>query len=64
MAIAESWYWDLKQGRAVSAADRGPGDDVLGPYPTKEAAENWRATHDARDETWEKEDREWEGEDG
>jgi hypothetical protein len=46
------WYFDLKTGRAVSDDERGPAKDLLGPYPSKEAAENWRATHDAREDAW------------
>jgi hypothetical protein len=48
----DGWYFDLKAGRAVSGDERGPAKDLLGPYPSKEAAENWRATHDAREDAW------------
>lgn len=52
------WWFDVKQGRAVSDEERGPDRDVLGPYPTKEAAEDWRSGHDARNEAWDEDDRE------
>jgi hypothetical protein len=58
----EEWYWDLKQGRAVPASERGVADELLGPYPTKEDAEHWRDRLDERNEEWERADREWEGE--
>jgi len=54
------WYWDLEHNVAVTADERGPGDRMLGPYPTKGAAENWRATSEARNEAWDDADEEWE----
>lgn len=53
------WYWDLEHQRAVPAAERGPGDHMLGPYRTKGEAENWKATVEARNETWDDADEEW-----
>ncbi len=54
------WYWDLTKGKAVPAAERGPGDHMLGPYATKGEAENWKATSEARNEAWDEADEEWE----
>ncbi len=54
------WYWDLEKGRAVPAAERGPGDHMLGPYATKGEAQNWKATSEARNEAWDEADEEWE----
>ncbi len=56
----EQWYWDLNHQRAVPAAERGPGDQMLGPYPTRAEAENWRAKVEARNEAWEDDDEAWE----
>jgi hypothetical protein len=53
------WYWDLRRGVAVPAVERGPSDDMLGPYPSREAAENWKAKVEERNETWERDDEEW-----
>lgn len=53
------WYWDLKRKRAVPADERGPADDLLGPYRTKGAAENWHATVESRNDAWEADDEEW-----
>jgi hypothetical protein len=58
----EQWYWDLRKNRAVRASERGPGEDVMGPYDTKEDAEHWREKVEARNEAWEQADREWAGE--
>ncbi len=55
------WYWDLRQGQAVSALDRGPADHLLGPYATRAAAEHWRERVEARNEAWDEDDEEWEG---
>jgi hypothetical protein len=58
----EQWYWNLKQGRAVPASERGPADDLMGPYDSKDEAERWRERLDERNEQWEQADREWAGE--
>jgi hypothetical protein len=55
----DGWYWDLRAGRAVPAAERGPSDHVLGPYPTKAEAEDWRRTVEARNEAWDDDDERW-----
>ena len=60
----EQWYWNLKEGRAVPASDRGKAEDLLGPYTSKDEAEHWRERVDARNEAWAQADREWEGDDG
>jgi hypothetical protein len=59
--MTEQWWWDLKQGRAVRDDERGPAKDVLGPYPTRSAAENWRQAHEGREEAWKHQDEEWDG---
>jgi hypothetical protein len=58
------WYWDLSNKVAVPASERGPAMRVLGPYPSKAAAENWRTTVEQRNETWDAQDAEWDGPDG
>jgi len=59
---AERWWFDLKQGRVVSDEERGADRDVLGPYPSREAAERWRDAHEGREEAWEEDDERWAGE--
>ncbi len=59
----EQWYWSLTAGRAVPASERGPADDVLGPYASREEAERWKERVEARNDSWDDADREWEGED-
>jgi hypothetical protein len=61
--MAEQWWWDLTNGRAVTSDERPRDVEVLGPYPTREAAEDWRSTSKARNEAWDAEDERWEGDD-
>ncbi len=56
---ADEWFFDLRTGIAVPASERGPGDHMLGPYPTKGQAENWKATNAARNEAWDEADERW-----
>ncbi|HEX7131114.1 MAG TPA: hypothetical protein VF228_00980 [Iamia sp.] len=61
--MAEQWWWDLTHARAVTSDERPRDIEVLGPYPTKEAAEDWRSTTKARNDAWDAEDARWEGDD-
>lgn len=56
------WYWCLTHGRAERAEERDDPDNLLGPYPTEEAARNWKALNEARNEAWDEEDEAWSGE--
>jgi len=56
------WYWCLDHGTVEPYASSCPLDRRLGPYPTREAAEHWKDSVDARNKTWDAEDRAWEGE--
>jgi hypothetical protein len=58
------WYWDLSNNVAVPARERGPAMRLLGPYPSRAAAENWRDTVEQRNEVWDADDAKWEGPDG
>ncbi|MFN3254064.1 MAG: hypothetical protein ACE37B_00070 [Ilumatobacter sp.] len=53
------WYWDLRRERAVPASERGPGDQTLGPYPSRAEAENWRSTVETRNDAWQDADDDW-----
>jgi hypothetical protein len=57
------FYWCLDHERVEGRDGDCPPDRRLGPYPTREAAQNWKATTEARNDAWDAEDREWEGED-
>ena len=59
MSDDTEWYWDLVRKRAVRASERGPADQLLGPYPSRHEAENWRAKVAERNEDWDEADEEW-----
>lgn len=57
-------YWfNVRTGTVESDADRSRKDDLLGPYPTREAAEQALASAQARTEAWDEEERRWRGDD-
>ena len=58
----EQWFWDLAKGLAIPASQRGKPDNLLGPYPTREAAEHWKEKVEERNRAWQKADEEWAGE--
>ena len=57
------FYWCVHHGRVEHGREACRADDRMGPYPTEEAARNWRETVEARNEKWEAEDRAWSGDD-
>lgn len=57
------WYWCVRHGRVEHGAESCPADDRMGPYPTEDAARNWRQSVEARNERWDAEDRAWSGDD-
>lgn len=59
---ASAWYWCVRHNRAEDGANACRADDRLGPYESKEAAENWRTLVEARNDQWDEEDRAWSGE--
>jgi hypothetical protein len=59
----EQWYWCLQHKAAEPASSACPPDRRLGPYPSRDAAEHWKDTVDARNDAWEQADKDWEGED-
>ncbi|MBA3280845.1 MAG: hypothetical protein H0U29_01300 [Acidimicrobiia bacterium] len=55
------WYWCLTHQQPETGEQRDDPDNSLGPYPTEEAARNWKATSEARNEAWDTEDERWSG---
>lgn len=49
------WYYCLKDNR-VEMGDECAQKDRMGPYPTREAAENWRTLVAERNEEWDNDD--------
>ena len=56
------WFWCLTHERAESFDDRDDPDNALGPYPSPEAAADWRARNEERALKWQHEDEAWSGE--
>jgi hypothetical protein len=57
------WYWCQRHDRAEQGAAACRALDRLGPYPTRQDAENWREHAEARNEAWDEQDRAWDGDD-
>ncbi len=55
------WYWCITHSRPETAEDRDDPFTSLGPYPSEEAARNWKATVETRNEAWAEDDERWEG---
>ncbi len=51
------WYYCFKHAK-VETRDECRQRDRMGPYPTREAAANWRERVTERNEAWEEEDEE------
>jgi hypothetical protein len=58
-----TWWWCLAHSRAEDGSSTCPPDQRMGPYQSREEAEHWRDKVEARNEKWDREDREWEGDD-
>lgn len=55
-----NWWWCLKHNRVESDEEiDSKGDNRVGPYPTAERAQNWRAEYAERNERLDREDAEW-----
>jgi hypothetical protein len=61
--LDDQWGWDLVKNIAVRWSERGPGDQVLGPYPSRGAAEHWRDRVEQRNTVWDEADEAWRDED-
>lgn len=57
------FYFNTRTGAVEEIADKSQGKDLLGPYPTRAAAEQALQTARERTEQWDREDREFSGED-
>lgn len=59
----DEWYWCLEHNAAEPADSPCPGDRRLGPYPSRDAAEHWKDSFEARNQAWDQADKEWAGDD-
>jgi hypothetical protein len=54
----------MKHQRAESDGSTDcPPEDRMGPYESEDAAAHWKDRVESRNEKWDREDREWSGED-
>ncbi len=51
-----SFYYCLKHKTVEPDGSQCEATQRMGPYPTAEAAENWRQTVEERNEAWDDED--------
>ena len=58
-----SFYFNTRTNQVEELADKSQSKDLLGPYGSRDEAERAVQTAHERTEQWDKEDREWEGED-
>lgn len=61
MISGDQWYWCFDHNRAEAEGQQCRAESRLGPYRTKQAAEDWKSTAEQRNEVWEEQDREWRG---
>lgn len=59
--MSEQWYWCLRHRRVEPGGQCCKAEDRMGPYPTAEAARDWKARSEAREDSWEAEDDRWAG---
>lgn len=63
--MADQFWFNVRTHQVQTNFDKGQAKDLMGPYPTAEAAQ--AALHSAAERTqaWEEEDRRWrEGDEG
>lgn len=60
--MAGNWWWCMRHARAETGDDVCPPDDRMGPYESRDAAEHWKDRLEARNDKWDREDKEWTGE--
>jgi hypothetical protein len=59
MTEAPQFFYNVSTGQVEELAKRGQSKDLLGPYPTREAAAAALETAKAKTEAWDEEDRKW-----
>jgi hypothetical protein len=57
-----TFYFNTRTRQVEEVTDKSQSKDLLGPYATRAEAEAALATAHERTETWDREDKEWAGE--
>lgn len=60
--MSDEYYWCQRHDRVETSGETCPERYLLGPYPSADAARDWRKQRDAREDRWEAQDEAWEGE--
>ena len=55
------FFYNVSTGQVEELASKGQSKDLLGPYPTREAAQAALDTARKKTEAWDEEDRKWNG---
>lgn len=58
-AAGRTFWYNIRTGQVETVHDKGQAQDLLGPYPTREDAEQALARARRRTEEWDEEDRRW-----
>jgi hypothetical protein len=53
------FFYNVSTGQVEELANRGQSKDLLGPYPTRQAAEVALESARRKTEAWDEEDRRW-----
>ncbi len=59
MSDATQFFYNVSTGQVEELTNRGQSKDLLGPYPTRAAAEAALATARQKTENWDEDDRRW-----
>jgi hypothetical protein len=59
MSEAPQFFFNTKTGQVEELVNKSQSKDLLGPYPTREAAAAALETARNRTEAWDEEDRRW-----
>ena len=63
MRAMGEYYFNTRTGQVEEIADKSQSKDLLGPYATRAEAEQALESAHKRTEDWDREDREWRGDD-
>ncbi|HEX8496779.1 MAG TPA: hypothetical protein VF661_06255 [Actinomycetales bacterium] len=61
--MTTAFFFNTRTGTVEELETKGPSKDLLGPYPTREAAQAALSTAAARTEDWDAKERAWRDDD-
>ena len=59
MSESGQFFYNVSTGQVEDQSNKGQSKDLLGPYPTREAAAAALQTAKERTEKWDEDDRRW-----